>query len=90
MAWMLRSGHGTSFKEGLAPEHQALTHGGCPMWTPLYATPPDHREVMRQALEDICGAKLCEMNSMSSRQEMLRLMTRAADALRAALGEGDE
>ena len=65
--------------------------GGTDNYTvPLYATPPDHRDAMRQALSDICAARLCEVNSMSSRQEMLRLMIRAADALRKALGEGNE
>ena len=45
------------------------------------------RAVVEQALEDICGAKLCEINSMSSRHEMLRLMEKSAAALRAALGQ---
>ena len=45
------------------------------------------REAAQQALEDICGAKLCEINSMSSRHEMLRLMDSAITALRAALAE---
>jgi hypothetical protein len=43
------------------------------------------RELMQMALDDICGAKLCEVNSMSSRQEMLRLLDKAAEALRARL-----
>lgn len=43
------------------------------------------RAVLEQALKDICGAKLCEINSMSSRHEMLRLMEKSASALRAAL-----
>ena len=42
---------------------------------------------MQQALEDICGAKLCEINSMSSRVKMVRLMDSAITALRAALAE---
>ena len=42
-------------------------------------------DTMRQALEDICGAKLCEINSMSSRGEMLRLMDKASAALRLAI-----
>lgn len=45
------------------------------------------RAVVEQALEDICGAKLCEINSMSSRHEMLRLMEKSAAALRAALDQ---
>jgi hypothetical protein len=39
------------------------------------------RELMKQVMENICGAKLCEINSMSSRQEMLRLLDKAIDAL---------
>ncbi len=45
------------------------------------------QEAAQQALTDICGARLCTVNSMSSRQEMLRLMGRAADTLRAALNQ---
>lgn len=43
------------------------------------------RALLGQALSDICAARLCEVNSMSSRHEMVRLMIRATDALRAAL-----
>jgi hypothetical protein len=39
------------------------------------------RELMKQVMENICGAKLCEVNSMSSRQEMLRLLDKAIGAL---------
>jgi len=42
---------------------------------------------MKQALNDICGAKLCEINSMSSRAEMMRLMDKAITALRQAIEE---
>ena len=45
------------------------------------------RELMQQALEDICGARLCEVNSMSSRREALRLLGKAADALRERLAQ---
>ena len=45
------------------------------------------REAMQQAIALICSARLCEINSMSSRQEMLRLMIEATDILRAALAE---
>jgi len=48
------------------------------------------RKAAQQALEDICGAKLCEFNSMSSRQEMVRLMDSAITALRAALAEPEQ
>ena len=39
------------------------------------------RELMKQVMENICGAKLCEINSMSSRNEMIRLLDEAIDAL---------
>jgi hypothetical protein len=42
-------------------------------------------EAMKLALDNICGAKLCEINSMSSRHEMLRLMDEAIIALRQVL-----
>ena len=48
------------------------------------------RELMQQVLEDICGARLCEVNSMSSRHEMLRLMDKAIAALRERLAQKDE
>lgn len=41
--------------------------------------------LIRQLVEDICGAKLCERNSMSGRMEMLRLMDKAITAGRARL-----
>ena len=44
-------------------------------------------QAAQQALEDICAAKLCEINSMSSRHEMLRLMDKAITALREALAD---
>ena len=47
-------------------------------------------EVMKQALGDICGAKLCEINSMSSRVEMLRLMDSAIATLRQAIKDEEE
>ena len=45
------------------------------------------RGAAKDALSDIRGAKLCEANSMSNRAEMLRLMSSAANILRAALDE---
>ena len=48
---------------------------------------PKERAAMQQALEDICGAQLCSLNSMSSRQEMQRLMDKAESTLREALAE---
>jgi len=46
------------------------------------------RAAMQQALNAVCGAKLCEFNSMSSRREQLRLMDEATAILRAALAQG--
>lgn len=43
------------------------------------------QQKMREALDAICSAKLCSINSMSSRVEMLRLMDLAIDKLREAL-----
>ena len=45
------------------------------------------RIAAQQSIALICSARLCEVNSMSSRQEMLRLMIEATDTLRAALEE---
>lgn len=45
------------------------------------------RADVQKALEDICGARLCEVNAMSSRKEMLRLMDRAVASMRSALAE---
>ena len=45
------------------------------------------KHAAQRALDDICGAKLCEINSMSSRREMIRLMNRAIDELRSALAQ---
>ena len=39
---------------------------------------------LKLALENICAAKLCEFNSMSSRHEMIRLMDAAITAIREA------
>ena len=36
---------------------------------------------LKLALENICAAKLCEFNSMSSRHEMIRLMDAAITAI---------
>ena len=49
----------------------------------------DLRAAAQQAIALICSARLCEVNSMSSRQEMLRLLIEATDLLRAALAEPD-
>jgi hypothetical protein len=48
------------------------------------------RELMKQVMENICGAKLCEINSMSSRQEMLRLLDKAIDALGDRLAQPEQ
>lgn len=47
----------------------------------------DLRTAAQQAIALICSARLCEVNSMSSRQEMLRLLIEATDTLRAALAQ---
>ena len=44
-------------------------------------------EALKPALENICAAKLCEFNSMSSRHEMIRLMDAAITAIREAMAE---
>lgn len=46
------------------------------------------RAVVEQVLNDVCGAKLCEVNSMSSLAEARRLLDKATTALRAALARG--
>ena len=50
----------------------------------------DLRTAAQQAIGLICSARLCEVNSMSSRQEMLRLLIEATDILRAALAQQAE
>jgi hypothetical protein len=42
-------------------------------------------EAMRKALEHICGARLCSVNSMSSRREADRLLDEAVEVLREAV-----
>jgi hypothetical protein len=46
-----------------------------------------NRELLQQVLDDICGAKLCEINSMSSRMEMIRLMDKAIEAIKQELAK---
>ena len=50
----------------------------------------DLRTAAQQAIALICSARLCEVNSMSSRQEMLRLLIEATDLLHAALAQQAE
>lgn len=50
----------------------------------------DLRKAAEQAIALICSARLCEVNSMSSRQEMLRLLIEAIEALRAALAKPEQ
>ena len=40
---------------------------------------------MRKALEHICGARLCSVNSMSSQREANRLLDEAVEVLREAI-----
>ncbi len=54
---------------------------------PVDVARADDTALLRQVLEDICGAKLCEVNSMSSRAEARRLLDKATNALRERLGE---
>lgn len=44
-------------------------------------------KALKLALENICAAKLCEFNSMSSRHEMIRLMDATITAIAKATGE---
>ena len=48
------------------------------------------KELMQQVLDDICGARLCEINSMSSHREMFRLMDKAITALRERLEQPEQ
>jgi len=50
---------------------------------PLYTAPPDHREVMRMALQNITE----ELAEMQRRYEGSLRLQHAAEALRAVLGE---
>lgn len=53
----------------------------------LYGNPVDDTALLRQVLNDLCGSRLCEVNSMSSREEAKRLIDKAITALRERLGE---
>ena len=50
----------------------------------------DLRAAAQQAIALICSARLCEVNSMSSRQEMLRLLIEATDILRVAMAQPEQ
>ena len=52
---------------------------------PLYTTPPDHREVMRQALDALTA--MTEPQRVASESGRYKLTMSAISALRAALGE---
>ena len=47
-------------------------------------------EAAKLARGNICSAKLCEINSMSSRHEMIRLMDEAIAALGQAIAEAEQ
>ncbi len=47
----------------------------------------DDTALLRQVLDDLCASRLCHLNSMSSRQEVERLIDKAITALRERLGE---
>lgn len=49
--WMLKTGHGTQFKEQLTDELRALTWKGKPMWTPLYDAPPQRRPLTDEEIQ---------------------------------------
>jgi hypothetical protein len=55
-------------------------------WRPLYTTPPDHREAMRQAIEALRDAHAYSVMHEEFRDGVLDVI----DALRAALGEQDD
>lgn len=48
------------------------------------------RELMQQWLNDLCGSRLCCVNSMSSRREAERLIDRVIAALRARLAQPEQ
>lgn len=56
--WMLKTGHGTQFKEQLTDELKALTWKGKPMWTPLYAAPPTRKPLTDEEIGRIAGDSL--------------------------------
>lgn len=51
VAWMLKGGHGTEFNDCIAEELKALTWKGKPMWTPLYAAPPQRKPLTEKEIE---------------------------------------
>lgn len=48
------------------------------------------RELMRQWLDDLCGSRLCSVNSMSSRREAERLIDGVITAMRERLARDEE
>ena len=56
VAWMLKSGHGTQFKEQLTDELRALTWKGKPMWTPLYTAPPQRKPLTEEQIADVVNS----------------------------------
>ena len=51
VAWMLKTGHGTQFKEKLTDELKALTWNGKPMWVPLYDSPPQRKPLTEEEIK---------------------------------------
>jgi len=47
------------------------------------------RDAAKSAIDLICQSKLCEINSMSSRAESIRLLDKAIDTLRKAVAEAE-
>ena len=62
VAWMLKSGHGTQFKEQLTDELRALTWKGKPMWTPLYTAPPQRKPLTDEEIGKAAIAAGCDPN----------------------------
>jgi hypothetical protein len=56
-------------------------------WQAILTNPVDDTALLRQVLDDLCASRLCHLNSMSSRQEVERLIDKAITALRERLGE---
>jgi hypothetical protein len=51
--WMMRSGHGTHYREVMTPELEALTFAGKPMWTPLYTAPPPRQPLTEEEIDEL-------------------------------------
>ena len=93
VAWMLKTGHGTEFKEQLTDELKALTWKGKPMWMPLYTSPPQRKplteEMVTAAARELCKihAGECQVDEQDTWDIYCNQFKRDARcALEAALG----